>query len=237
MDDKIWLRDVCRRHGIEISDCQLDLLQAFSEQLLQSNRKVNLISRKDEIHIWKNHILPSVALLFKFQLHPRSAVLDLGTGGGLPGIPLSILTPGNRFLLVDSIQKKIRAVKNIVEDLKLTNVSIECARAEALGGLKKHQRAFDYVITRAVASVKDIITWSKPFLRGCSDNEEKSDQKNSQVSIPRGTILLLKGGLLDEDIQEAALKLRPKQIAVYPITINGPDVGSMVGKKLVIVRP
>src|SRR6266850_7259259 len=132
MDDALWLRTICQKNRFNLSDEQIDLLQKYVAQLLDWNKKLNLISRKDEENIWSRHILSSVALLFQFEFHPGSAIIDIGTGGGLPGIPLAVLSKNVNMTLIDSIQKKIRAVTEIVSTLKLDRVNTYCGRAEQL---------------------------------------------------------------------------------------------------------
>src|SRR6266849_10544190 len=118
MDYAVWFRSICQTNHHSVSDEQVDLIVKYVESLLEWNRKINLISRKDEEHIWTRHILGSIAILFHFYFYPGSSLIDIGTGGGLPGIPLAILNRHMDVTLLDSIQKKIRAVSEIVAKLK-----------------------------------------------------------------------------------------------------------------------
>src|SRR5512140_2094922 len=111
----IWFHNICRKNGLNPTDGQIRLLEQYVSYLLEWNQKINLISRKDEEQVWQNHILHSAAPLFKVKLDPNPRIMDLGTGGGLPGIPLKILVPESEFLLVDSTRKKTVAVQDMIE--------------------------------------------------------------------------------------------------------------------------
>ena len=233
MEKKIWFRNICKRNGLEISDIEVDSIEKFSVSLLEWNKKINLISRRDEENIWSKHILGSIALLFRYQLESGSLVLDLGTGGGLPGIPLSIVRPDLKFTLVDSIQKKIRAVSDIVETLKLSNVKTICSRVEELSQKKEFKQSFDYIISRAVGPIVDIVGWGKQLLK--PSGQVKSVPSNSVIE--KGAILLLKGGELTDEIEAAKQKTKPRHIFSFPIIIDGLDSTELADKKLVIVYP
>ncbi|MBI4535707.1 MAG: 16S rRNA (guanine(527)-N(7))-methyltransferase RsmG, partial [Ignavibacteriae bacterium] len=119
--------------------------------LLEWNSKLNLISRKDEQRVWTSHILHSLSILFLVRIPKRSKVLDLGTGGGLPGIPISIARPDISVTHVDSIHKKVVAVKDVIERLHLTNASVVCSRAEDLPGEHPGQEVrYHIVVSRGV---------------------------------------------------------------------------------------
>src|SRR6185436_15910707 len=153
MLDVVGLRSLLRRNNLACGDNELEHLIKYSELLIGWNSKINLISRRDEENIVERHIVLSLAFLFKHSFAPGSAVLDIGTGGGLPGIPLAIVCPECRFTLIDSIQKKMKAVSNIVEELHSKNVTLLTGRAEELAKEEKHRGSFDYVVSRAVSTV------------------------------------------------------------------------------------
>ena len=235
MDDALWLRTICQKNRFNLSDEQIDLLQKYVAQLLDWNKKLNLISRKDEENIWSRHILSSVALLFQFEFHPGSAIIDIGTGGGLPGIPLAVLSKNVNMTLMDSIQKKIRAVTEIVSTLKLDRVNTYCGRAEQLNRVPKFHRSFDYVLARGVASISQIIEWSLPFLRGQAAPDSESSP--ARPTLKRGSIVLWKGGDLTRELEQAELKHKHVGIRSYPLTIDGIDPSELVEKKIVIIQP
>lgn len=148
------------------------------------NEKINVISRKDIDNLYLNHVLHSLGIAKIVSFHPGAEVLDAGTGGGFPGVPLAILFPQARFHLVDSIGKKITVVKEVTQALGLKNVQASQARAEELRG------SYDFIVSRAVTRMKEFYGWVK--------NKAK---KNSLHDLDNG-ILYLKGGDLDEEMNE-----------------------------------
>ncbi len=152
-----------------------DLYQFWNEQ-------INVISRKDTEHFYERHVLHALAIAKVMEFKDGSDILDVGTGGGFPGIPLAILFPNCNFHLVDSIGKKIKVVQNVAEALKLQNVKATHDRAENIPG------KFDFVVSRAVTAMPSFIAWIK--------DKFKAEQKND---LPNG-ILYLKGGDLTEEM-------------------------------------
>ena len=148
--EKIWLRKLASENGFPIEDEQLGQIELFVVRILEWNQKINLISRRDEKNVWKKHVLESISILFFKSFLEGTAVIDIGTGGGFPGVPLAILQPSMKFLLVDSIQKKIRVLESVVSDLNLSNVTPLCTRVEALGRNSAYQNRFHYAICRGV---------------------------------------------------------------------------------------
>ena len=236
LDQQIFFRNLCRKNSLPISQQQLDRLESFQSLLLSWNKNINLISRQDENNIWQRHLLGSVSFLFKFQLQEKTEMLDVGTGGGLPGIPLAILLPDMKITLIDSIRKKADAVRKIVETLKLENVMVDCGRAEELAKQRQYAQRFDYVISRAVAPLKNLIMWCKPFMRiALPDGDNHKTQQENKMFIPRGSMLMLKGGDMTREMDEAVKKCKPKNLAVFPLSII--SVEDLFDKKLVVVQP
>jgi len=236
MSELIYL-SICKQFLFGINNQQQRLLKEYVESLLEWNTKINLISRKDTENVWTQQILASTSFLFTFELEPYSSVIDIGTGGGLPGIPIAILRPDLRFVLIDSIRKKINAVQNIINSLGLKNVSFFCGRAEDLSNKQELQNNFDYVIARAVSATKDIIQWGKPFIKTGKQYDAKACNSNKKQLIPRGSIILLKGGDISAEIEEAKIKHRPQNIQIFPIVIDGNDSIQLFDKKIVIIKP
>jgi 16S rRNA (guanine527-N7)-methyltransferase len=165
------------------------------------NTKVNVISRQDIENLEVRHILHSLAIARVFTFKPGANVLDLGTGGGFPGIPLAILFPEVAFTLIDGTGKKIAVVQEIIQALGLTNASALHVRAEEL----KMRGAFDFVVTRAVAPLDKLLAWSTPLLQ----------KKKHQHSYPNG-VIALKGGDLKTEM--AALPGKAKDYTeVFPV--------------------
>lgn len=236
MEEAIWFRSICLKNRFAVSDEQLDLLQKYVSHLLEWNKKLNLISRKDEDQIWTRHVLGSIALLFRFEFHPDSSLIDIGTGGGLPGIPLGILSKNLNLTLVDSIQKKVRAVTDIISSLGLGTAKTVCGRIEELNETPLFRKAFDYVIARGVGGISEILKWGSPLLKPSAPSPNGEDSLPRRM-LTRGLIILLKGGDLAGEMEQARLKHRPRQVDLYPIIIDGIDPNELVEKKLIIIRP
>lgn len=154
------------------------------------NEQINVISRKDIDLLYERHILHSLGIAKIINFLPGENILDVGTGGGFPGIPLAILFPETQFHLVDSIGKKIKVVKEVSQALSLNNVKATHARAEDIS------EKFDFVVSRAVTQLKDFYPWVK-----------NSFNKQSKNKLKNG-ILYLKGGELDQEIKESGLKVQ-----------------------------
>lgn len=160
---------------------QFDRLQELYEDW---NAKINVISRKDMEHFYVHHVLHSLGIAKVTGFQPGTKVLDIGTGGGFPGIPLAILFPDTHFHLVDSIGKKITVVKEVAKALKLGNVEAQQARAETL------VRKYDFVISRAVTRMINFYPWVKGKI------------KREDINEFQNGILYLKGGDVDEEMEE-----------------------------------
>jgi 16S rRNA (guanine527-N7)-methyltransferase len=196
----IWLRKILLTNNFIVNDIQIELLSKYINLLIEKNISVNLVSRKDVDNIWENHIIHSISILFNFSIPNNSTILDLGSGGGLPGIPLKILRPDIRLTLVDSIKKKVCAIDEFIQNLRLTQTNAVWSRAEDLG--KEHLNHYDIVISRAVAPLKDLIKWSYPLV------------KKSGTTSLSPTLVTLKGGDLGNEIKHARLYGKYKEIIV-----------------------
>jgi len=148
------------------------------------NAKINVISRKDIDELYIKHVLHSLAIAKVQPFEPGTYVLDVGTGGGFPGIPLAILFPETRFYLIDVIAKKIKVVQAVADGLGLKNVKAEQMRAENVKG------DFDFIVSRAVTNMPDFVSWIKDKIK----KQQKHELKNG--------ILYLKGGDLSEELKD-----------------------------------
>jgi len=159
---------------------QFEQLEALYKEW---NAQINVVSRKDIDELYTRHVLHSLAIAKVQEFKAGASVLDIGTGGGFPGIPLAILFPETNFYLVDSIGKKIKVVNEVVAALGLQNVKAEHQRAEKVKG------QFDFIVSRAVTNMNDFIKWTKGKIKKKSIHELKNG------------ILYLKGGDLTEELQ------------------------------------
>lgn len=195
--------ELITKYFSDFTDQQLEQLAALDDLYKEWNSKINVISRKDIDSLYEKHILHSLSIAAVFDpiaigFEKESEIIDIGTGGGFPGIPLAIFFPEVKFHLVDSIGKKLKVVHAIVEKLDLKNVTIQHTRAEMI-----KDRKFDYVVSRAVASLKELWSWSKPLLR---------HKPKEGTSLQPG-LICLKGGDLSQEIQESNTKPRIMEIA------------------------
>jgi 16S rRNA (guanine527-N7)-methyltransferase len=211
---------VCRKNGLALEGPRLALLERYADLLREWNTRVNLVSRRDTENLWSAHLLHSVSILFVMGLPATAKVMDLGSGGGLPGIPLAILRPDLRFVLVDSIAKKTAALSTMVSELGLQNVQVVCGRAEQLG--TGHEGMYGVVIARAVAALEDLLKWSAKLY----DRE-----------VPGGPMLIaFKGGDLEEELARARMRVKGVEVGVVPLVFPGSAEAGLGGKKIVVVR-
>ncbi|MFM8591480.1 MAG: 16S rRNA (guanine(527)-N(7))-methyltransferase RsmG [Sphingomonadales bacterium] len=185
----------------EFTALQLQQWKQLGPLYNEWNEKINVISRKDIDALYEKHVLHSLSIAASFSFASGSTVLDLGTGGGFPGIPLAIFFPEVNFFLVDSIAKKLKVVQAVADALGLKNITVQHTRAEDI-----KQKQFDYVVSRAVAPLGDLWRWSKPLLR-------------TRSAVPGNTaptgLICLKGGDLALEIQQSGT--RPHQVDIHTI--------------------
>ena len=162
------------------------------------NSQINVISRKDVDNFYERHVLHSLGIAKVYAFQPGSRVLDVGTGGGFPGIPLAILFPETTFVLVDSIGKKIKVVTEVAAALGLTNVQAHHLRAEDVKG------SFEFVVSRAVTAMPVFVEWVK----------NKIKKGKSSDGFPHG-ILYLKGGDLTDEFKNVPGKFKEYPLAAY----------------------
>jgi 16S rRNA (guanine527-N7)-methyltransferase len=168
----------------DLTDIQIEQFQKLDFLYHDWNEKINVISRKDIDALYTKHVLHSLGIAKIMKFEPGTTVLDVGTGGGFPGIPLAILFPETRFYLIDVIAKKIKVVQGVADALGLKNVKAEQLRAENAKG------DFDFIVSRAVTNMPDFVSWIKDKIK----KQHKHTLKNG--------ILYLKGGDLTEELKD-----------------------------------
>jgi 16S rRNA (guanine527-N7)-methyltransferase len=174
--------DLIKKYFPDLSAKQINQFEQLEVQYKEWNAKINVISRKDIDELYIRHVLHSLAIAKVQVFQPKANILDVGTGGGFPGIPLAILFPETNFTLVDSIQKKIKVVNGVADAIGLKNVQAYQIRAEKVKG------EFDFIISRAVTKMDDFVKWIR-----------KKTTKKQNHKLKNG-ILYLKGGDLTEEL-------------------------------------
>ncbi len=230
MNSIAWFVSVCANNGLILSDEQAASFEHYFRLLLSWNSRVNLISRKDEQNFYVHHALNCISFLFSRKLKSDARILDLGTGGGLPGIPLKIIYKDLSFALLDSIAKKTAALRDIVDKMALQKVEVVTGRAENLAQSDEFQGKFDYVITRAAGKLDELANWSRGFLKR-SEAAFDGDRM-----IPVGTLIVLKGGTIDEELRAARRFKFVEAIEVDEIAFDGMDELENKEKKIILVR-
>jgi 16S rRNA (guanine527-N7)-methyltransferase len=192
--------EIVLQYFADFSPAQIQQLAALGDLYRNWNAKINVISRKDIDSLYIKHILHSLAIAAAFPIKPGSDVIDIGTGGGFPGIPLAIFFPNTRFHLVDSIGKKIKVAEAVSHAAGLTNITTRHGRAEEI-----KDRKFDLAVSRAVAPLKELWTWTRPLLR------------KPAPGAPSG-LICLKGGDLAAEISDSGTRPRIMEIhELFPL--------------------
>lgn len=234
---RVWFRTLCVSNGFMPTDLQLTLLDQYVNLLLVWNKKINLISRKDEESIWTYHILHSISPLFKIKIMEGSKIVDIGSGGGLPGIPLKILRPDIDLICLDATKKKTNAVSQMVNELKLKDVKVLWGRAEEVGMQPENLFKFDFVIARAVCQLKELIGLSMNFLK--KRNPTNSYEKTiggSFINPKPPSLIAFKGGDLTKEIDLAKRQYPQVDINVIDLALTGSDQLIASDKKILIVH-
>ena len=181
--------ELITKYFADFSEQQLQQLTALEELYKEWNSKINVISRKDIESLYLNHVLHSLSIAAVIQFNPGTRIVDIGCGGGFPGVPLAIFFPEVEFHLVDSIAKKLKVVEAVCEGADIKNITIQHTRAEDIKG-----RKFDFAVSRAVAPLKDLLRWSYPLV-----------EKGKKQELANG-LICLKGGDLTQEIFESGAR-------------------------------
>lgn len=228
MTDELKFRSICMANGLALSDETLGKLSEFVRLLSDWNSKINLVSRLDAQNLWLTHVLHCVSVLFFVKIPSGARMLDLGTGGGLPGVPLAIIRSDLEITLLDSIKKKTMAVEDITSRLNLENTRVITGRAEELADRKNLAGHFDIVTARAVAPLHELLKWGRPFLRRATEQGSQADD------FPLPYLLAMKGGDLAGEIRTATIKSKMKSHTVIDLVFKGSEELNLQDKKIII---
>ena len=179
--------DILLKYFSDFTPQQTEQFAALEERYRDWNQKINVISRKDIDALYERHVLHSLSIAAAFDWMPGTTVIDIGCGGGFPGLPLAIYYPNVRFHLVDSIAKKLTVVQQIAEAIGLQNLTTQHTRAESI-----RDRKFDFAVSRAVAALPELWSWAKPLLKSPSQTIPGNHSPG---------LICLKGGDLNQEIQ------------------------------------
>lgn len=182
--------EILLKYFDDLTDLQLERFHKLGSLYRNWNEKINVISRKDIQHLYERHILHSLAIGKFINFTSGTSILDVGTGGGLPGIPLAILFPQVHFHLIDSIGKKIKVVNNICDELKLENVTTDNVRVQNI--VKK----YDFIVSRSVTNLPDFISMTNKIIKHNCNNEIKNG------------LLYLKGGDFQDELSSVKTKIK-----------------------------
>jgi len=207
--------ELIKKYFPDLTGNQLSQLAALGVLYQDWNAKVNLISRKDIENLYERHVLHSLAIAKVFHFKAGSNILDVGTGGGFPGIPLAILFPEVKFHLIDGTLKKIKVVQDVIEKVGVANASAQQVRAEEL-----KKRKFDFVVTRAVAVLPQLKVWTQNLYNELERN-----------NMPNG-LIALKGGNIQEEINTLP---KGEYTELYPVS-DYFDEPSFVEKYIVYLQ-
>lgn len=196
--------DILLKYFSDFSDKQLSQFKALEALYKDWNAKINVISRRDIDSLYEKHILHSLSIAAVFDFPAGVEIVDIGTGGGFPGVPLAIFFPQATFHLVDSIGKKLKIVEAVKEAVDLPNLTTQHTRAEEIKG-----RKFDFAVSRAVAPLQDLWRWSKPLLK---NSTYKMGGEDGGMQLPSG-LICLKGGDLAPEISASGLRPRMTEIS------------------------
>ncbi len=206
------MRDLLQYHFAQLTEEQINKMLIMHKLYSEWNDKINVISRKDISNFNIHHLLHSLSIARLISFKKGSKILDIGTGGGFPGIPLAIMFPDVNFTLIDSIRKKTIVVEEVSKSLDIKNVKVIWTRAEDLDD------KFDFIVSRAVTAFPKFVSWTSGMIR-----------KPNQNSLKNG-ILYLKGGDLDEELRDYI-----KKVTIYPL--NNYFSESFFDKKKIVYLP
>ena len=193
--------EIILKYFADFTAIQLEQFRLLESLYKEWNEKINVVSRKDIDSLYEKHVLHSLSIAASFEFVDGMEIIDLGTGGGFPGVPLAIFFPEVKFHLVDSIAKKLKVIEAVAQGAGIKNITTQHSRIEDI-----KNRKFDFVVSRAVAPLKDLWRWSKPLLK-----------IKTQTEFTPG-LICLKGGDLALEVQES--NTRPKIMDISSIFVD-----------------
>lgn len=213
------LKVFCWENGFNPEPTRTERLAYFAQLVAEKNKKLNLISKRDIDSIIEKHIFIS-AYITKFLPDKISKFIDIGTGGGFPGIPMAIMRPDIRGVLADSTSKKVDAVQQFIDKLKLSNVIAENHRVESEEFISRHGNSFDLVVSRATVPLIILFRYSIPLIKD------------------KAYLMVMKGGDLTEEFKKAEMKYKSyiKKSTVYELYYKPTNVRNKKGKKLILLE-
>ena len=218
-DFLLELKTLFWENQLNFGEHQVERLAHFAELVTKKNEEVNLVSRKDIDNIIENHVFIS-ALASEFLPNGANRFLDIGTGGGFPGIPLAIVKPLMRGVLVDSTTKKINAVSDFVKKLKLSNVVTENYRVESDEFIKKYKNKFDLIISRGTVPMILLFRYALPLIKD------------------KAYLVAIKGGKLEEEFKTAEIKYKShiKKSTIFDLAYKPNNIRNKKGKKIILLE-
>jgi len=213
------LKTYCWENGFTPEPTRSERLAYFADLVAQKNKKMNLISKRDVDSIIEKHVFIS-AYITKYVPEKVTRFLDIGTGGGFPGIPLAIMRPDLKGVLADSTRKKISAVQEFIDKLKLSNVVAENSRVESSEFKEKYTNSFDLIVSRSTVPLIILFRYSLPLIK------------------EKAYMLAMKGGELTEEIKKAETKYKAhiKKSTIYELAYKPTNLRNIKGKKLVLLE-
>ncbi len=213
------LKMYCWENGFNPEPTRTERLAYFSQLVADKNKKLNLISKRDVDAIVEKHVFIS-AYITKYLPEKVTKFLDIGTGGGFPGIPLAVMRPDLRGILVDSTGKKIQAVQEFIDKLKLSNIVAESDRVESEEFISRHGNSFDLVVSRATVPLIILFRYAIPLIK------------------EKAYLMAIKGGDLTEEFKKAEMKYKSyiRKSTVYELYYKPTNVRNKKGKKLVLLE-
>jgi 16S rRNA (guanine527-N7)-methyltransferase len=208
LEEAFYIMEYINEYFGDFTNRQRDQFSQLQTLYAEWNEKINVISRKDIDQLYLRHVLHSLSIAAVFGFPAQSRIIDLGTGGGFPGVPLAIFFPEVEFLLVDSINKKLTVINEVAKALDLKNIQTRHTRVEDIKDVK-----CDWVVSRAVAPLQDLVRWSRPLIRRKDWSAWIKAQGADAPTVPTPGLICLKGGDLSQEIVDSRTKPNMIEIA------------------------